>query len=309
MRILHLSPRYWPAVGGAEIHFGEISGRLAAEGHQVTVATTDALDLDFFWDRRRRHVSQATDQHAGVRIVRFPARQLPLGAVAYAGVRRLLWLLSKTRIAPVAALHRLARFTPWSPELWHWLATTEEPFDLVAGTVICLESVMEAGLRFAQRRGIPFVGYPLTHLGAGPQPANDALSSFYTMRHQVNVAQSSSATVCMTPAESAFYAARGVPAERLLVASPGITPAEVLGGDGARFRLRHGIGGPLVVSLASMAYDKGTMHLVEAVRRLWQAGQALDLALAGAITPAVSGLFGQAPAGGSGVAACLGIGG
>ena len=93
------------------------------------------------------------------------------------------------------------------------------------------------------------------------------------MRHQVNLAQSSSATVCMTPAESAFYAARGVLAERLLVASPGITPAEVLGGEGA-FRLRHGIGGPLVVSLASMAYDKGTMHLVEAVRRLWQAGQA-----------------------------------
>jgi len=285
MRILHLSPRYWPIIGGAEIYLGAISARLAGEGHQVTVATTDALDLDYFWDRRRRHVPQPTDQHAGVRILRFPARQLPLGAVAYAGVRRLLWLLSKTRVVPIAALHRLARFTPWSPDLWHWLATTEEPFDLVAGTVICLESVMEAGLRFAQRRGIPFVAYPLTHLGAGPQPARDALSSFYTMRHQVNLVQSSSAAVCMTPAESAFYAARGMPAERLPIASPAITPAEVLGGDGARFRLRHGIHGPLVVSLASMAYDKGTMHLVEAVRWLWQAGQTLELVLAGAITP------------------------
>jgi glycosyltransferase involved in cell wall biosynthesis len=284
MRILHVIQRYWPAVGGAEIHLGEISERLAAEGHQVTVATTDALDLDFFWDRRRRHIPQPLDQHAGVRILRFPARQLPLGAVAYAGVRRLLWLFSKTRVAPVAALHRLARFTPWSPDLWHWLATTEEQFDLVAGTVICLESVMEAGLRFSQRRGIPFVAYPLTHLGAGPQPANDALSSFYTMRHQVHLVRSSAATVCMTPTESAFYAARGVSAERLVIAGPGVTPAEVLGGDGARFRLRHGISGPLVVSLASMAYDKGTMHLVEAARRLWQGGQAVDLVLAGAIT-------------------------
>jgi glycosyltransferase involved in cell wall biosynthesis len=33
-----------------------------------------------------------------------------------------------------------------------------------------------------------------------------------------------------------------------------------------------------------MAYDKGTMHLVEAARRLWQGGQAVDLVLAGAIT-------------------------
>jgi len=285
MRILHLSPRYWPAIGGAEIHFGELSGRLAAEGHQVTVATTDALELDFFWDRRRGRISRPTDEHAGIRILRFPVRQLPLGAAAYAGVRRLLWLLSRTRIAPVTALHRLARFTPWSPDLWHWLATTKEPFDLVAGTVICLEAVMEAGLRFAQRRGIPFVAYPLTHLGAGLRPGSDALSSFYTMRHQVNLVQSSSAAVCMTPAEAAFYAARGMPAERLLIAGSGVNPAEVLGGDGARFRLRHGIQGPLVVSLAAMAYDKGTMHLVEAVRRLWRAGQAVDLALAGAITP------------------------
>ena len=45
MRILHVIQRYWPAVGGAEIHLGVISERLAAEGHQVTVATTDALNL------------------------------------------------------------------------------------------------------------------------------------------------------------------------------------------------------------------------------------------------------------------------
>jgi hypothetical protein len=27
------------------------------------------------------------------------------------------------------------------------------------------------------------VVYPLTHLGAGPQPGTDAVSRFYTMRH------------------------------------------------------------------------------------------------------------------------------
>ena len=79
MRILHVIQRYWPAVGGAETYFGEISARLAAEGHQVTVAATDALDLDYFWDRRRRHISQRLDQHAGVRILRFPASPAPPG--------------------------------------------------------------------------------------------------------------------------------------------------------------------------------------------------------------------------------------
>jgi glycosyltransferase involved in cell wall biosynthesis len=284
MRILHLTPRYWPAVGGAEIHFGEISGRLAAAGHQVTVATTDALDVEFFWNPRCRRVAAPSDEHDGVQVRRFGVRQLPVAGLAYPAVRRLLWVLSLARVTPVGVLARLARLTPYVPDLWRWLATTDEPFDLVAGMGICFEPLLEVGVRFAQRRGIPFVVYPLTHLGAGRRPGADALSRFYTMRHQVALLRASTAAVMQTPAEQSFYRAQGVPAERLIVGGPGVTPAHVLGGDAARFRQRHAIGGALVASLGAMCYDKGTIHLVEAVRRLWRAGASVELALAGAIT-------------------------
>lgn len=284
MRILHLSPRYWPAVGGAEIHFGEISGRLAAAGHRVTVATTDALDVELFWDPRRRRVEARQEMHDGVRILRFPVRHLPVAPVAYAGVRRLLWLLSGLRVVPISTLYPLARLTPRVPDLWHWLASADEPFDLVAGMGICFEPLLEAGLRFAQRRGIPFVAFPLTHLGAGPRPGADALSRFYTMRHQAALVRASTAAVMQTPAEQAFYRQQGVAPDRLIVGGSGVTPADVLGGDAARFRRRHAIEGPLVASLSAMCYDKGTIHLVEAVRQLWRAGQTVTLALAGAIT-------------------------
>jgi glycosyltransferase involved in cell wall biosynthesis len=284
MRILHVIQRYWPAVGGAEIHLGEISERLAAEGHQVTVATTDALDFELFWDSRRRRIAPPDDAHSGVRILRFPVRHLPAARLTYPSARRVLWLLSKTRVTPLPELFRLARFTPRVPELWHWLDITDEPFDLVAGVTICFEPLLEAGLRFAQRRGIPFVAYPFTHLGAGPRPGADVLSSFYTMRHQVAIVRESVAAAMQTRAEQAFYAAAGVPVERLPISGSGVTPSSALGGDGARFRQQHAIAAPLVVSLSAMSYDKGTVHLVEAVRRLWQAGRSLDLALAGSIT-------------------------
>jgi glycosyltransferase involved in cell wall biosynthesis len=52
----------------------------------------------------------------------------------------------------------------------------------------------------------------------------------------------------------------------------GVTPAELAGGDGARFRAEHGIPGPIVLSLGTAAYDKGTVHVLEALRRLWAAG-------------------------------------
>jgi glycosyltransferase involved in cell wall biosynthesis len=284
MRILHLIQRYWPARGGAESHLGEVSARLAAAGHQVTVATTDALDFELFWNPHCRRIASREEMHAGVRILRFPVRHLPAAPLAYSGVRRLLWLLSAARPVPQSILFCLARLTPRVPDLWRWLATTDEGFDLAAGMTICFEPLLEAGWRFARRRNIPFVAYPLTHLGAGAQPGNDVLSRFYTMRHQVALVRAADAAVLQTPAERNFYTVRGVAPERLVVAGSGVDPSNVLGGDGARFRRAHNLDGFLAVSLAALSYDKGTVHLVEAVRQLWRAGRSIELILAGVAT-------------------------
>jgi glycogen synthase len=284
MRILHLIQRYWPARGGAESYVGEISSRLAAAGHQVTVATTDALDFELFWDPHARRIASREDMHEGVRIFRFPVRHLPISTLAYSGVRRLLWLLSAVRPVPNSVLFRMARLTPRVPDLWRWLAATDEPFDLVAGVTICFEPLLEAGWRFARRREIPFVVYPLTHLGAGAQPGTDALSRFYTMRHQLALVHAADAAVLQTPAERDFYAGRGVAVSRLVVAGSAVDPTNVLGGDGARFRRSHQLEGFLVASLSALSYDKGTVHLVEAVRQLWQTGRPVELVLAGVAT-------------------------
>lgn len=283
MRILHLIQRYWPAIGGAETHLHELSARLVQDGHKVTVATTDALDFEIFWNPRRRRVDRAHDLHQGVKIVRFPVRHLPVPQLGYPAWRRLLWLLSRIGPVPIAWMDQLARFTPYVPDLWRWLDQTDEAFDLVAGMTICFEPFSTAGLRFARRRRIPFVAYPLTHLGAGPKPGEDALSRFYTMRHQVATVVQSDGVVAQTETERDFYVARGLPADRAVVGGPGVHVDQILGGDGARFRRDHGIDGPLVAAIGSMSADKGTVHTVEAVRRLWQQGRAVDLVLAGAV--------------------------
>ena len=46
MRIAHFVHRYPPALGGAEAYFGRLSRWLAAAGDEVTVFTTNALDLE-----------------------------------------------------------------------------------------------------------------------------------------------------------------------------------------------------------------------------------------------------------------------
>ena len=282
MNILHLSQRYAPARGGAEYHLAAFSERLAADGNQVTVVTTDAADFELFWNPARQRIAEPESVINGVRVRRFPVRHLPLPTTAYMGLRRLLWILSRLPL-PAAFAGRLSRFTPWVPDLWRWLAQTEEPFDLVAGMNISFEPLLAAGLGFARRRHIPFAIYPLTHLGAGDRPGQDAVSGFHTMRHQIAIVRASDAVIAQTTSESDFYRARGVPAERIHVVGPGVNPAEATGGDGRRIRARLGLTGPVVFSLAALSYDKGTVHLAEAMRRLWANGRCAHLVLAGSI--------------------------
>jgi glycosyltransferase involved in cell wall biosynthesis len=283
MRILHITQRYWPAYGGAETHLAELSTRLAAAGHSVTVLTTDALDLETFWNPQRRHISAREEEHAGVRILRFPLQYLPYPGLSYPGMRRLLWLLSGYTPAPVSLLHELARFAPWCPSLWRWLADTDEQFDLVAAMNIVFEPFTAAGLAFAQRRKIPFVAFPLTHLGAGYHPGQDPPSRFYTMRHQVDLIRRSDAVAAQTPTERAFYIARGVDPDRIRVIGAGVNPEQVIGGNGERFRQKYGLTGPIVAFLSAMAHDKGATTTVRALRRLWAAGRHVHLVLAGSL--------------------------
>ena len=55
MRVAHFVHRYPPALGGAEAYFARLGRWLAAVGDDVTVFTTDALDLEAIrspWGRR-----------------------------------------------------------------------------------------------------------------------------------------------------------------------------------------------------------------------------------------------------------------
>jgi glycosyltransferase involved in cell wall biosynthesis len=262
---------------------GELSSRLVADGHQVTVATSDAHDFELFWDPRRRRFPAGESQIQGVHVHRFPVRHMPISRLSYPAWRRLLWIGSRIRPLPIAFLARAARQTPLIPRLWHWLATTSQQFDLVAGMTICFEPLLDAGLQFARTRELPFVAYPLTHLGAGPRPGADSLSSFYTMRHQVNIVLQSDALVAQTPTERDFYVQRGLPIDRTVVAGPGVSPDRLAGGDGRRFRSEYDLQGPIVACIGSMAFDKGTVHLVEAMQVLWRQGLDVTLILAGAL--------------------------
>lgn len=280
MRILHVVPRYWPYVGGSEKWFQEVSERLARDGHQVTVLTTNAWDLEFFWDRTKRSIPVEEEVHNGVRIRRLPVRHLPLSHIVYPGTRRLMcWLARGPRLGH-GALFPLGATTPLVPTLAREMARLDPPPQVVHATTVPFDSLVYYAQRYAQARDLPFIMSPQTHLG---EPESDEVRRHYTLPNQIEMMRRSTFVIVRTEIERRGLEGLGVPPQKMVKVPAGADPQEITGGQGQRFRERYGLRGPIVFSLGALAYDKGSMTLVEAMKLLWRQGLEAHLVLAGPV--------------------------
>jgi glycosyltransferase involved in cell wall biosynthesis len=185
-------------------------------------------------------------------------------------------MVETSRLVPaarlrLALLYRLASLTPRLPTLRPWLASAPELADvaLVHSTNITLDFALIPVLRWAEQRGIPHICTPFVHLG---EPHNQQVRRYYSMPHQIDILRRSAAVITQTERERRFLRAAGVPDALMHTIGVGVTPRELAGGDGQRFRREHNITGPLVLTTGTAAYDKGTLHVVQAMQHLWAQG-------------------------------------
>lgn len=270
MHILHIVQLYHRA-SGASRYFMEIGARLARDGHRVTVLASDAFDLEHFWAPGKRRIDEPEQREGGVRVLRFPVRRAPGPPIVYPVIRRLMVELGRLGRPSAPLLRRLATITPRLPAMERYLERSPElrDVDVVHTTNITLDFAILPAARWASRRGLRHICTPFVHLG---EPGSQQIVRYYSMPHQIALLRDCDAVATMTGLERDFLVARGVPAGRIHTVGAGVTPAELAGGDGARFRAEQGIGGPVVLSVGTAAYDKGTVHVLEAMRRLWARG-------------------------------------
>ena len=286
MHILDIVQLYYPVASGAGRYFAEVGERLVAEGHHVTVLSTDAYDLEYFWNPARRRVETPAETHKGVRIIRFPVQRIPGPPIVYPILRRLMVELSRLP-ATARLLRRMAMLTPRLPDMRRYFQAHAAaprsvgipPFALIHATNITLDFAIWPAFDFARAHGIPFIATPFVHLGP---PGDSSILRYYSMRHQIDLLRRSARVITMTGLEGDALAARGVDRARMRRVGVGVNPAEIAGGDGARFRAEQRIDGPLVLYIGAMAFDKGAVHTVEAMQRLWAQGENATLALIGA---------------------------
>ncbi|MEI6181553.1 MAG: glycosyltransferase, partial [Chloroflexales bacterium] len=239
MHFLHLVQLYNQA-SGASRYFREIGARLVGDGHQVTVLTTDALDLEYFWDAGKQRLSTGVTWDGGMRIIRFPVRRLFGPPIIYPILRRMMVEVGRLGTPTAPLLRQMATLTPRLPELERYLASAPELADvtLVHTTNITLDFALLPVARWAKRRGLRQLCTPFVHLG---EPGSRQIVQYYSLPHQLAMLRACDGVATMTSLERDFLVARGVSAERVRVVGAGVTLAEVRGGDGAAFRAAHGL--------------------------------------------------------------------
>lgn len=265
MKILHLVQQYWPFRCGSARYFQLPSEYLVARGHEVTVFTTDALEYDYFLDSSKKRARITSEVHNGVSIVRFRTRHLPKS------IRAQLHYRSSSHWA------KCLFGIPFVPGLL-LAALRRHEFDIVHGGILPYGILLFAAREIARRNRLPLIMTPCLHIG---EPDDDTILKAHTDRYQIDMLRHADLLFAFTGLEKEKLAAYGIPRSRIEVLGDGVSLVDLEGGDGERFRERHGVSGPVVLFLGTKAFDKGTVHLIQAAESLWARGRRFTLVIAG----------------------------
>ena len=277
-RYLHVIQRYFPFRGGSERYFQAFSERFARAGARVRVVTTNAWDLEYFWDPKARHIDEREAVLNDVDVLRVPVHHLPVATLSHRAIRR---LMAESGRVPLpghdALLQSGSRFGPWLPTLDDELERLEPP-DIVNSANIAFESMIAAASRHARKHDVPHIVTPFLHIG---ESADKRVVRYYTMPHQIDLLRQADAVMLLTDVERDALLERGIDERRLHVVGAGIDVDAVTGGDATRARAILGLVGPMVLALGAAAFEKGTLHLIDAVVSLRESGDDIHLVLAG----------------------------
>jgi glycosyltransferase involved in cell wall biosynthesis len=265
--------RYPPALGGSEAYFARLSRYLAAAGDQVTVFTTNALDLEAFWNRRGRCLPASVRIEEGVEVRRFPLWRLPAQR----------WLLKPLKLIPSRTWQLLCMgHNPIAPGMWRSAGRPDRPFDIVHATAFPYGWPLACGRRLARRLDVPFVLTPFVHTG-DPEDPNDRMRRAYTRPALLSLAHAAARVFVQTEVEREALVAAGVTADKLIVQGMGVDLEQCTGGDRDGMRRAWGTRpeDTVIGHLANKSWEKGTIDLLQAASRAWAAGARFHLVLAG----------------------------
>lgn len=265
MRIVHITPSYFPACGGGEFHIQKLSEGLASRGHEVTVLTANVRNI---WDLGPGVWGDLPEVEVlgAVKVRRFRPDGGVLGSVLEAwsrirgGYRSSSLLFGRDGLELLLERPLLVQLIP------HLVATRA---DIVASANWYWPPAYQAHLARKLRR-FALVGIPLFHTA----------ESWCRRPIYRKMLANCDAVIANTTCEANFVQEQA--AIRVEVAGVGIDPQIFACRNGAEIRARYGLGtSPVVGFVGRQAANKGAITLLQAMRTVWKWNHEVRLVLAG----------------------------
>ena len=265
MKILHISPLYYPSIGGAEFHLKEVCEGLATRGHDITVLTSNIRRSADLWQGVSGGLPEVESVN-GVKIIRLE----PEGGILGSLVRLSLELPGGCRLFnSVLSRSGLDLFDqgPRTYGVIPWVYTSQA--DLFVTMNWYWPPAYYAYL--ARRlKTCKLVGIPLFHTFED-WSNRDVYSSMLKY---------CDAVVTNTAHEADFAIRRG--AKTVFPVGVGIHPQSFDRKDGQGLRAAYGLGGkPVVGFVGRPAANKGVGTVIEAMKYVWKWNSEVALVLAG----------------------------
>ncbi len=267
MRIVHVTPLYFPSYGGGELHVQKLSEGLAARGHEVTVLTANVRDIGELGAGVCGGLPHVEVMGA-VKVRRFRPDGGVMGSVLESwqkhirgSYRSLSLLLGKDGVELFMERPLLIQL------IAHLLATR---VDIVASAIWYWPPAYHTYLARKLKR-FTLVGIPFFHTA-------EAWSCNRPIYRRMLA--NCDAVVVNTAHEASFV--REQAAVRVEVVGVGVEPSAFEHRDGRAIRARYGLGNhPIVGFVGRSAPNKGAIVLLQAMRRVWEWNREVRLVLAG----------------------------
>jgi glycosyltransferase involved in cell wall biosynthesis len=276
MRVAHFTHRYPPALGGSEAYFARLTSYLVEQGDEVVVFTSNALDLEAFWDRRGRQLPAGQTLLDGAVVRRFPLLLVSLHRYVFKALSLL----------PLPAWQALTLpFNPILPRMWRAAGRLDRPFDVVHACAFPYSFPLACARRLARRLDVPLLLTPFVHIG-DPDDPHDATRRGYTRPALLAIARDADRLFVQTEGERQALLDCGLAAGRLVLQGLGVDLPGCTGGDRRAARARWQLGDEVVVGhLANNSVEKGSVDLLQAAQIAWSRGVRFALVLAGPCMP------------------------
>ena len=256
MKILCVTQRYYPVVGGAENLIKTYLDFLALE-HDITVFTSNSLSLDSFWKETNSVIPDTK--------LDYPVKRFDVLIPSKIKNDKNLQLLPLLSNYP----------GPFMPDLWIELLTIELKYDLIITIAFPYDHVIPAFIA-AKKWDIPIIAIPLIH---------DEFPELFLTGMRLSLLSSANSILVLSQNEKQLLIEYGFDGSKINQIKPYIKKENQDTSEISSFREKYSLQNKkIILFTGSKSSVKGIIVLIESMKKIWKKHDDVVLLLVGPTT-------------------------